>query len=184
MSKIAKLDLPVGRGFLISTGRFQMLQISTPYPIEDAAEIQDLQELQERAAVQLDAWVERIEAQWAGVTPWQFGEVKVEAKPASASGAVNGGSSKPNPSNAAPAAITPEFVGQLRAELKKIMPLPEVVDGMNTRELLSAAVDFSPMVDMGAAAKAAGADPKAVAEALVQMGEKPDKANKVMGIKA
>ncbi|MCU0474580.1 MAG: hypothetical protein MUC99_00440 [Anaerolineae bacterium] len=184
MSKIAKLDLPVGRGFLISTGRFQMLQISTPYPIEDAAEIQDLQELQERAAVQLDAWVERIEAQWAGVTPWQFGEVKVETKPASASGAVNGGSSKPNPSNAAPAAITPEFVGQLRAELKKIMPLPEAVDGMNTRELLSAAVDFSPMVDMGAAAKAAGADPKAVAEALVQMGEKPDKANKVMGIKA
>lgn len=197
MNKIAKLDLPVGRGFLISTGRFQMLQISTPYPIEDANEIQDLQELQERAAVQLDAWVERIESQWQGVTPWQFPEVTVTAKSGSSSGgssgsssttaakssASNGGSAKSS-GGSAPAAITPELLAQLRTELKKIMPIPDAVDNMDTRELLSACIDFSPMVDMGAAAKAVGLDPKAVADALVQMGEKPEKAQKVMGVTA
>ncbi|MCU0463173.1 MAG: hypothetical protein MUF38_01245 [Anaerolineae bacterium] len=194
MSKIAKLDLPVGRGFLISTGRFQMLQVSTPYPIEDAAEIQDVQELMERAAVQLDGWVERIEQQWADVTPWHFPELSAEAKAAaatpttsasSASSASNGGSSKPNSSSNVPAAITPEFMAHLRAELKKIMPLPEMVDGMNPRELLNSAVEFSSLgVDLVAAAQAVGADPKAIADAMVQMGEKPEKAHKIMGVTA
>lgn len=188
MNKIAKLELPVGRGFLISTGRFQMVQISTPYPMEEVEEIQDLQELMENIAVQLDGWVERIETQWAGVTPWQFGEVTVPAKgassPAAATAASNGGASKPSASGgSAPAAITPEFLAHLRGELRKLMP-PELVDGMNTRELLSASIDFSPMVDMGAAAQALGLDPKTIADALVQMGEKPEKAQKVMGMKA
>lgn len=189
MNKIAKLELPVGRGFLISAGRFQMLQISTPYPIENAGEIEDLQELQERAAVQLDAWVERIEKQWAGVTPWQFAEVSTPAKPAAGApastpaAATNGGASKPNASASAPSAITPEFLARLRAELSKLMP-PALVEGMNTRELLSACIDFSPMIDMAAAAQAVGLDPKTIADALVQMGEKPEKAQKVMGVKA
>ena len=185
MNKIGKLELPIGRSFLISTGRFQTLQVSTPYPIVDANEIEDLQELMERAAVQLDGWVERIEAQWASVTPWKFPSVSVEAKAASgASGASasNGGSSKPNSSGASPLAITPEFLAHLRAELKKVMQLPDVVDAMTTRELLSACIDFSPMVDMAASALAVGADPKAIADALVQMGEKPEKAQKVMGV--
>jgi len=186
MNKIGKLELPVGRGFLISTGRFQMLQVSTPYPIEDANEIEDLQELQERAAVQLDGWVERIETLWAGVTPWQFPNVTVEPKAASGaagSSASNGGSSKPSASGVTPSAISSEFVAFLRAELKKLMP-PELVDGMNTRELIGACIDFSPMIDMAAAAQSVGVDPKTIADALVQMGEKPEKAQKVMGVTA
>jgi len=35
---------------------------------------------------------------------------------------------------------------------------------------------------MAASALAVGADPKAIADALVQMGEKPEKAQKVMGV--
>jgi DNA segregation ATPase FtsK/SpoIIIE-like protein len=191
MSKLAKLDLPVGRGFLISTGRFQMLQVSTPYPIESVEEMQDLQELNERIAVQLDEWVARIEAQWADVKPWQFPEVSAESRAAAASsggtaGGSNGGGAKTASSatSGTPAAITPEFVAHLRAELKKIMPLPEAVDGMNVRELLSACIDFSPMVDMAASAQAVGANPNAIADALVQMGVKPEQANKVMGVTA
>src|SRR5690606_7106717 len=71
-SKLAKLNLPVGRGFLISSAKAHMMQVSTPYVVDLSDENADAMELQAEVNAQLDKWVDRIVKKWDGAPRWTF----------------------------------------------------------------------------------------------------------------
>jgi hypothetical protein len=76
-------ELPVGRGYIVRSGQTLMAQVATPFEGMGVTTGEE-QEEEDRAALALDAWVERIRARYPDQqAAWQAeGAVEEEAAPA------------------------------------------------------------------------------------------------------
>jgi hypothetical protein len=184
--KLAKLELPVGRGFIISSGRWQMVQIATPYPLEGLGEMPDQSEIAQKITEALDGWVTKIKARWEDVTPWQLPQVDAaESNAAKPSG--NGSGAAPSVRGGGivlPAAFA-ELLKNAVKELPTMAANPAAVDAMPAEQLLQTAATFADMdlIDIKGITTEAGITPEQVIEALVLAKIKREDATKLMGIK-
>ena len=181
-SKLAKLTLPVGRGFLISSAKASMLQISTPYEVPSAEEVQDVQEITNEISRQLDEWVERIVGKWGDAPRWTF---EISAAPPPAEKSAAGGGAKA----AAPAApkgpqVPEPFVAKLRDALKALGMIPEKdLAALDTLGVVNAAAAMDDLIDWSALAVEAGLQPEDLVVPLVTLGYAEADARKQLGLK-
>lgn len=116
------VELPAGRSFAIKSGRTAMLQLAVPYTSDDAVE------------PSLDAWVEKINATFAGQKAvWSQpteapGEVPAEA------GGKDGGSGKPSP-------VSTE-IEVLKAKLKQVGIPDEMMKTFAAQDVITMATQY------------------------------------------
>jgi type VII secretion protein EccCb len=182
-SKLAKLTLPVGRGFLISSAKASMLQVSTPYVIENADEIQDILELQTAVNEQLDVWVDRIMKKWEGAPRWTFQFATPD--PSADKNAGGAGAGARAASSAAPSGPTlPDvFVVKLRGALKGLGMMPEKdIDALDTMGVVNAADAMDDLIEWGALATEANLNPADLIPGLMALGSPEAEARKKLGL--
>lgn len=178
--KLAKLSLPVGRGFVISSARASMVQISTPYVTPSAEEVQDVVEITNAINTQLDAWVDRITKKWEKSGRWEFEIVEgapASDKPASGSGA-----------KAAPAApqgpqVPPVFVNKLREVLQTFGNDEKTLAAMDTLGVINLAGAMDDLIDWPALAAEVNVKTEDLLAPLVAMGFPEADVKKLLGIK-
>ncbi|GIK27743.1 MAG: hypothetical protein IT298_10415 [Chloroflexi bacterium] len=186
--KLARNTYPVGRGFLIGSGRFTIVQISTPYPIENADEIQDSTELQAMINVQLGQYVDDVMAKWDGAPQWDF-QIKAP-EPGESNGAAPERKSSGGGSSASGAASGPvlpaEYAAKLRDALKEIAPIAgidmAVISQLEGADLLRMASSFEDMVDLVALAAEAKVKPEALLPVFMGYGMTEEDARKALGL--
>ena len=186
-SKLAKLSLPVGRGFLISSAKANMIQVSTPYVVDLSDENADAQELQAEVNAQLDKWVDRIVNKWDGAPRWTFQLTMADPsgeKPASGGGA---GSRAAAPSAPKGPQLPDTFVAKLRGAVKELVAVTGMmsekdVDALDVIGVVNAADAMDDMIEWGALAKDAGVNPEELVPVLVAMGSPEADARKKFGL--
>ncbi|MCL4255554.1 MAG: hypothetical protein KJ043_17480, partial [Anaerolineae bacterium] len=187
--KLQEAELPVGRSFLILSGRVSILQVATPYPVVEIGAMGEPLDVEEQVVTMLDEWVSEIRTTWADTPAWAFPPLSEEEIQASASNSSNGygggTSSTPKPTPApvvvAPAPIDLVFGEPLHDRIKEMIgkqyeemyagdeamvkAAVQTLDGMGELALISQAIgDF----DMLPVFEELKVDVKAVAIALIQ----------------
>jgi hypothetical protein len=187
--KLQEAELPVGRAFLILSGRVNILQVATPYPVMETGAMGEPLDVEEQIQTMLDEWVAEIRTTWADTPSWQLPELTEADMQASANNtasASNGYSSTPSTPKPAPA---PVIVAPKPVDLKFGEALLEKVKELITKgyaelytdpEMLKSAVQGLNNTDeMALIAQAVGdydllpileelkIDPKMVAKALL-----------------
>jgi S-DNA-T family DNA segregation ATPase FtsK/SpoIIIE len=112
---LAESEIPIGRGFIVKSGRTSMLQLATPYPSDEAFE------------ASLDAWVKQIkaahpepQATWLRPPepPKPPAATPAPTTPGASTAAVPPPLTIPTPPPTPAAAMTPEQVAELKVSLK------------------------------------------------------------------
>lgn len=181
--KLAKLTLPVGRGFLISSAKASMLQISTPYVLTNADEVEDVSELTAEINAQLDVWVDRIVERWGNAPRWTF-ELSAPAEGEERGGNTASGRAAPPPLPKGPQ-MPDVFVEKLRSALKELGMIPEKdLMAMDTLAIANAADAMDDLIDWPALATEAGLNPADLIPGMLGLGYTDENARKKMGINA
>jgi len=187
--KLQEAELPVGRAFLILSGRVSILQVATPYPVQETGAMGEPLDVEEQIQSMLDEWVTEIRTTWADTPSWQLPELTeadLQASANNASNASNGYSSsqsspKPTP---APVIVAPKPValkfGEALLEKVKELISKGYADLYTDPEMLKSALQSLNNTDeMALIAQALGEhdllpileelkiDPKHVAKALL-----------------
>lgn len=197
--KLQEAELPVGRAFLILSGRVSVLQVATPYPVVEVGAMGEPLDVEEQIIKMMDEWVSEIRTIWADTPAWEFPPLSEEDIQASANGSSNGynmgmtatpSTSKPAP---APVVVVPppvelvfgealhdrikEMIAKQYEEMyagdaDNIKAAVATLDGMGELALIAQAIgEF----DMLPVFQELNVDVKAVAIALIQNEYPPER---------
>ncbi|MDX2076383.1 MAG: FtsK/SpoIIIE domain-containing protein [bacterium] len=185
--KLQEAELPVGRAFLILSGRVNILQVATPYPVVDTGAMGEPLDVEEQIIGMMDEWVSEIRTTWADAPSWQLPSLSEEDMKVTPSSSSNGSSS----SNASNPISPPVVVVQAPIELRFGEALMERIKGLISKDysemyasdeatLKTAIQDLDNMAEMALIAQAVGSydllpvleelniDPKVIAQALIE----------------
>jgi len=186
--KLQEAELPVGRAFLILSGRVNILQIATPYPVLETGSMGEPLDVEEQIVNMLDEWVTEIRTTWTDASSWELPSLSEEDMKVSANTSSNNGGSSSSTSKTASSSV---IVAPVEVELRFGEALLERVKGLISADyaeiyasdeatLKSAVQDLDGMAEMALLAQAVGSydllpvleelgiDPKAVALALIE----------------